>query len=184
MIVGDSSRYINPINARTSTGPPYNMKKFYHYARVDGEAAMSPEMALRADEIKRVLASGDIPIPFARCVLKDEVVKPGKPARVFTMLAAVMNCTIAETIGAVFELMRRNPRFFESMVGIDMSGNGGDLLVEFLSSVDKVLDELEEHDVSKLDKCWLPEMWDAVGLSFGFVAAAIGIPHCPVETLV
>jgi len=111
-------------------------------------------------------------------------VKPGKAARVFTMLASAMNCTIAEVMGLVFECMRRNPRFFESMVGIDMSGNGGDFLVEILSSVDPALDKLEEADVVKLDKCWAPELWDAVGLAFALVAAALGGQYVEVESLV
>jgi len=52
VIVGNSAHFINPINAKTSTGPPYNMKKYHHYARIGEEAAMSPEMATRVDAIK------------------------------------------------------------------------------------------------------------------------------------
>lgn len=57
-------------------------------------AGMSPDMALRADAIERVLADGEIPVFFARCVLKDEGVKPGKAARVFTVLSAVANIAL------------------------------------------------------------------------------------------
>lgn len=57
-------------------------------------------------------------------------------------------------------------------------------MVEILASVDPSLDSIEEADVVKLDKCWAPELWDAVGLAFAFVAAALGGHYIEVESLV
>jgi len=92
-------------------------------------------MVKRADAIDEVLARGNIPVFFARCVLKDEGVKPGKAARVFTVLSAAGNIALRRRWRAMFLFMRKHPRFFESLVGVDMSGDGGDLIVSFLASV-------------------------------------------------
>lgn len=68
VIAGVPEFWVNPINAKTSTGPPYNVKKYLHYFREGDEVAMSPQMCELTDAFEDVLKRGHIPAPFARCV--------------------------------------------------------------------------------------------------------------------
>lgn len=96
---------------------------------------MSPEMSELLDALEDSLARGEIPVAYARCTMKDEAVKPGKAARIFTILSAAFNILETRVMSPVFAFMRKYPEYFECMVGIDMSGTGGDLIVEILKRV-------------------------------------------------
>lgn len=128
-------------------------------------------MADRLDAVHEVLARGEIPIFPGRCTLKDESVKPGKAARVFTILPTVINHVSREEMRCAYAAMRMYPDFFECMVGIDMSGNGPDFLVSLLSRVDPTLSAIDERDVTKLDKNWRPELWEVVAFTIATISS-------------
>jgi len=71
--------------------------------------------------------------------------------------------------------MRRYFEQFESAVGIDMSGSDSARLVNHLKSVQPELAEVDEEDITKLDKSFTWEMWDAVALVFVLMASGTGL---------
>lgn len=122
-LVGVPGTWVNPINHKTSVGPPFSGKKSGYYARSGDEGFLSADMVCLADDIETLLAAATIPAFHARCTLKDEPVKPGKEARVFMILSAASNTWIKRVLGPIAVVMRRFPAFFESSVGIDMSSS-------------------------------------------------------------
>lgn len=174
-VMGVPEFWVNPINPKTSVGPPFAQKKFLHYAREGEAGALSPEMVRRADDLEAVFEAGQIPGIFARCVLKDEAVKPDKAARVFTILSATTNTWLVRILGPLRAFMRANFSFFESAVGVDMSSEDCMRIVEHLRGVQQALDRVEEADATKLDKSWKRQLWDAVGFAFSVMGWALGL---------
>lgn len=43
-IAGIDGTWVNPINPRTSVGPPLNQKKYLHFSRDEEGVSMSPDM--------------------------------------------------------------------------------------------------------------------------------------------
>lgn len=151
----------------------------HHYAVLGEEAFIGPAMAQIADDIEDVLSSGFVPGFVARAVLKDEALKPGKGARVFTILSAPANSALARILGPSLELMRACFSAFECAVGVDMSSSDVMRLVNHLAAVQPDLDAIEERDAVKLDKNWTGDAWQAV--TWFFMAAARFLGNDPVR---
>lgn len=173
-IHGWKERFVNPINWRTSCGPPYNVKKHNHYAVFGDEAYLSKEMTRIADDLDAILESGNAPGFVARAVLKDEALKPEKKPRVFTILSSPANTLLTRVVGPNLELMRACFAAFECAVGVDMSSGDVMRLIHHLQMIQPELDALEEIDAVKLDKCWSGDAWQSVTWAHMAMARHLG----------
>lgn len=153
-ITGVPGTWIGPLDPRTSTGPPWNQKKYLHFARAEWEAAYSPEMAEIFRQIDAALAEGDIPVPVARGVLKDEVRAKGKLARLFSVLSAAWNVRFKQDMAPISVFERSFPEFFESAIGIDMTSADCSRIPVALAQVDPRLERVEDGDYSVMDSCY------------------------------
>ena len=153
-VTGVPGTWIGPMDPRTSTGPPWNVKKFNHFARVEQEAAYSPSIAASLEEFDKALADRAVPVPVARAVLKDEPRPPGKLARVFSVINAGWNMRYKQVMAPFSVFERANADFFESMIGIDMTSEECARIPRLLAQCCAALDAIEEGDYRKLDSCY------------------------------
>lgn len=146
----------NSINMKTSTGPPYNCPKSKHFDKLAVE--MSPDMAAAVDEIEDLLERDISPIAYFKAVLKDEVLKVGKPARVFTVTSAAFNLVLKKYTAPLKRLMRASYTQSRCAVGLDCGSRKIEDLIEYLRGFKFFYDA----DAVKMDKSWTPCLWDAV----------------------
>lgn len=161
-IVGVPGAWVNPLNGKTSTGPPHLQKKHLHFARVDGCGWSSPQMVALRASIIACLDAETVPAPVGRCVLKDEPVKPGKRARVFTCLPIAFNILLKQHLSPVLIFMRSNVGFFESFVGVDMTSSDCERYIQHMQSMGEGRRNITERDVRKMDKSYTAivlKMW-------------------------
>ena len=147
---------VNSINLRTSMGPPIYRPKSEHINSTRTE--ISPDLASMIDEIESALSRREVPTILAEAVLKDEVLKKGKNARVFCMVSAAFNIVCKSRFAILKKALRYS--YFQSgcAVGLDMGSRKVEDLTDFLRGSKY----LYAMDVSRFDKCWTPQAWDAV----------------------
>jgi len=146
----------NSINLRSSMGPPHGGPKTRHIT--PDRAYISPELRSTLDEIESILAEGKVPRIMAEAVLKDEILKVGKPARVFCMVAAAFNIACKRRFAILKRAMRSSFGTSECCVGIDMGSRCCEDIVRILQSRKYIY----SMDCSRMDKMWTPQCWDAV----------------------
>jgi len=155
-IVGVKGSVINGVNLSTSTGMPFNTKKRNHIAVVEGLAYLEPELLKTISEMEEALNGDSIPIPVILGTGKDEPVSEKKnlerQARIFNVLPVATNLMMRKYLGAAGAFMRANPRMTESFVGIDMTSEECNRVIEMLTSVNPELDRLLDADIVKQDK--------------------------------
>lgn len=182
-VKGIAGSYIHAANLKTSVGPPFNQSKRLHVVSGPDEVYFSPELSDMFDQINLVLSSGEIPAAVGLCTLKDEPVKPDKKPRVFTCLPAAYNFIMKQHYSSIKSFMRAHFTFFESAVGIDMTGSDAMRVVNFLKTISPELDCLWDADARKLDKAWDGPWFDFVAYFFYAVAWVIGVDKAKVFLL-
>lgn len=149
----------NSVNLNTSMGAPYYGPKHFHINQDRTE--ISPELAADIDELESILANKRIPRIVAECTLKDEVLKRGKPARVFCMMPAAFNIVCKRRFAPLKRALSHSFGTSQCAVGIDMGSLACEDLVQFLLGYGYLYD----MDCSRMDKNWTPQCWDAVALA-------------------
>lgn len=182
-LVGVSQVWMNPVNPKTSIGLPWGGPKFKMMERDGRHVSLDPRFDRALDEVYSELTSGYIPICAGRVTLKDEARKPQGEARVFTVVPAVLNITIKRVMGSLLAVLRANPEFFECWLGIDMTSSKVEHLVRFLRAVDPDLVRVMDMDKSKMDKSWIPVLWQAVRMVFSALSAFAGVDRGIAERL-
>jgi hypothetical protein len=175
---------IGPINLSTSAGPPHGGVKTNYMTR----EMMSPKIYDQIGEIEELLAQGFIPIVVAECTPKDEPVSRTKnetaDIRIFNVCPVAWNIVLKKYVGPIKAFMRANPFFFESMVGIDMTRDGGRLLRERFLLFDPLLANIVEGDYKKMDKSMSGLVCAAVAEVFKRMAEKLGLRSDLVHALV
>lgn len=174
MLAGVPGSFLGRVNQKTSVGPPYKGAKTRFMYVGDDEIVMSPEMWELFDEVEASLERGEIPSAFGTVTLKDEPVKPGKMPRVFIVLACAYNFSMRKH-GAWQLLMRANPMFFESAVGINMTSCEANKIIAHLAEVDPSLSHLYASDAKRMDKSLSGGLLDAVSVVVRAMSAAIDV---------
>lgn len=182
-IIGNPDLLANAVNFKTSVGPPYNQNKRLHIAVVEGAAYVSPSVNAIDEDLDVLLRNGYAIAPLGRCVLKDEPVKNDKKPRVFTVVASSVNALHKKYLAPLKKMMRSNFDFFESAVGIDMSGVESMRVPRKLRMVRPDLDAVLERDAHKLDKAWNADLWVAVTYVWSAMAQVAKVDPCIVQSL-
>lgn len=172
---GIAGSNVNSVNLATSIGPPFNRPKSEHVMIDDEDSYLSSGVFEILSDIERVLDNRSVPIIPGVCVLKDEVIKKGKEPRVFINLPGGFNLALKKYLAPVRCFMRNNMDFFESAVGINMTGPECRLLISRLQQVDPSLRCLWDGDCSQLDKSWSGYWFDAVGVVLYCIAEYLGV---------
>ncbi len=159
-VVGIPASYVHSINCNTSVGPPFFGSKRQHYS-LELPGLMSPQVCSLKDVIRNAMDDGLIVAPFANVTLKDEALKPGKVPRTFQNLSSSINIIHKQYSSPIKSFMRANFGFFECAVGINMTSGDASKLVQHLSRVDPSLENLTDGDVSRLDKSYRGEYFEA-----------------------
>lgn len=175
-LTGIPGSYINPVNIKTSVGPPFNRSKigFVSLDRVVG-SEMDGKIWEMVDVIEGILDEESIPSVLGLCTLKDEPVKPGKFPRVFICLPFSINFVAKKYGSAWKKFMRSNLQFFESCVGINMTSADCNKVIHILKSVDPTLTKIYDGDVKAMDKSWNHTLFFYVSLFIFGMNKAIGV---------
>lgn len=175
---------IGPVNMRTSMGPPVGGPKTAH---ISDDRKISPVLASHLAEIDRLLAEGKVPIPLGQATIKDEPIKKSKnethSTRVFTILPAAFNIKLKQVFAPIKSFFRNNPFVCESMVGIDMTSVGGEMIRQRFALLDPGLAHVYEGDFTKMDKTINGGMARAVTEVFVRVAELIDVDSAKVRLL-
>ncbi len=189
IFTGVRGSYVNKINVQTSVGPPFNQSKKMHVAFSDEGIYMSPEIWRIFDALQGCLRCF-IPAALGLCTLKDEALRAGKSPRVFVVFSFAFNMLLKQKGASWKCFMRANVDFFESCVGVNMTGIDAHRLVESLRVLNPGLDSLFSFDSKRLDKSYNGEWYDAICLviyamswvvgtdSMGNYTLARGLKHC------
>lgn len=184
-IVGIPGSGINSVNMKTSAGPPLKGGKKSHIVIDEFGPLLSPEYCVIRDSIESVMQEGEIPSTLAICSLKDEPLKYTKRfSRVFNNMASGYNLMLKETMAPLKLFMRSNWKFFESLVGINMTSDQCNDVVSFLKMIDPTLTQLYDMDATKMDKSWSGQLYEIVALAFYAIARHIGVNPARVYTQV
>lgn len=175
---GVPGSFIHRVNVKTSVGPPFNQSKQMHLAISGEDCHMSPELCKIIDALRVILLVA-IPAAIAICTLKDEATKPDKMPRVFQVLSFAFNFILKQKGSAWKSFMRSNPDFFESCVGINMTGAECAKIVEALRTISENLDDLYDADVKRIDKSFSGDVFEAVALVIYALSWMIGV--CPMD---
>lgn len=175
-ISGLPGSVIGSVNRKTSVGPPFSGPKS-QWISATGEC--DPIVVRQFEEIEGILDRGEIPIVVATCTLKDEPVKYSKNdtrnIRVFNCLPMGFNLICKKYLAPIKCFLRNNPFACESMVGIDMTNDGGDTIKERFSQINPGLDHVIEGDFTKMDKTINGAMAWAVVQVFIGIARFLGL---------
>lgn len=183
-LVGVPEIWHNPVNPSTSSGLPKNQPKWMQIQRAFRDVSVEPELYALLEELWGALSGGSpISVPGA-WTLKDEPVKPGKEARVFTVLPVAFNLTLARVLAPVFAAMRAHPEHFECWVGVDMTSPDVERLVRFLRNVCPDLDRVGDTDAKKQDKAFDTFSWVAVRLVYSAIGYFAGLDRALIENAV
>jgi hypothetical protein len=164
-ISGVPSGNIHRINVKTSMGPPFTESKRGHFLPDVTESWLSPDAACIYDSITSLFNEGYIVAGVGICTLKDEAIKEGKLPRVFTNLSACANIFQKQKFKAMTNFIRANWKFFESLVGINMTSSECNKVVDHLLSIGPSdLIQLWDGDAKRMDKSWSGQKWDFVAL--------------------
>jgi hypothetical protein len=174
IVRGVNGSFINAMNLKSSVGPPFNSSKRNFFILDEESTWVSPDVINMYDKL---LDQSKVAIPaaFGICTLKDEPLKPGKTPRVFTCMPAAYNMMLQGDFGPIKAFMRANFQFFESAVGIDMTGDDVMKLITLLKRVNPQLDTMYEEDGRKLDKSYNGVIWDFIALFFYAVAWSLNL---------
>lgn len=174
----------NPVNPSTSSGLPKNQPKWMQIQRAFKDVKVEPGLFdLLEDQWRHFEAGTPLSVPGA-WTLKDEPVKPGKEARVFTVLPASFNITLSRVLAPVSAAMRAHPEFFECWVGVDMTSSDVERLVRFLRHVCPDLSRVGDIDVKKQDKSFGTFSWLAVRLVYSAIGYHAGLDRVLIETAI
>lgn len=183
-IRGVESSIINPVNLKTSVGPPLvgSKRPFISHA-----GYVHPTIEEQIAQIELCLKNGDVPIVVSTVGLKDEPIKHSKNAvadiRTINCMPASFNLVTKQYFAPIKAFMRAYPFTFESMVGINMAQDGGQLIYERFKFINPDLDNIVEGDFKKMDKTIDGSCAWAVTEVFCRIAEAIGIDPSPVRLL-
>lgn len=185
-VLGIDGCSISSVPFDTSVGPPIFGPKREH---IHPSGSFSPEVLAQLSEIEATLDEGLVPIPLVSCTVKDEPVKFSKNAeadiRIFAVCPAVFNLVCKQYLAPIKEFMRSNPFVCNSMVGINMSGNGGRLIRDrFATMGPAAADNVVEGDYKKMDKSIGGSLTWAVVETFGRMADRLGLNPDKVRLLV
>lgn len=184
-ISGVPGSVIGKVNRATSVGPPGSGPK----SKVISQGGEShPDVHAQIEQIENLLRADVVPIPIATCTLKDEPVKYSKNAsaniRVFNCLPMAFNLACKVYLSPIKAFFRNNSGACESMVGIDMTSDGGDFIAQRFSMINPSLDNVIEGDFTKMDKTINSDMAWAVVEVFGRLARLLGLDEEKVRLLV
>jgi len=176
---GVSGSYINPVNMKTSVGPPFMRNKRNFIARdEDNSIFMDDRLWQIVDKIEKMVASGEVPRAACVWTQKDEVIASHKIPRIFCNHSFALNF-VAKKKGAAWKaFVQANSAFFECMVGINMTSADCNKLVLRMKAITEALDSIREVDGVHMDKSWSGEHWDFVALLIYAISWLIGVdPH-------
>lgn len=184
-ILGVADSLIGPTNLRTSIGPPGRGPKA---AWIHPSGTVHPDERARIDAVNRVLDVGMVPLVPGSCTLKDEPVKKSKNVahdiRVFTTCSHAFNLVLKQHCAPIQIFLRQNNEILESMVGINMAGDGASRLRAKFRSINPQLDNILEGDFKKMDKTISGSLvWGVVEVFKG-LAIRLGLDSLRVELLV
>jgi len=178
ILTGIPGSYIHRINVQTSVGPPYNQSKRMHVAFGDSGTYLSPEVWAIYDRIMEPLGASIrlfAPAAVGLCTLKDEPLREGKSPRVFIVLSFAFNMVLKKKGSPWKCFMRANFDYFESCVGVNMTGIDAHKLVEGLRVLDPDLTHSYTFDAKRLDKSYSGDLYDAVGYVIYAICWFIGV---------
>ncbi len=172
-------------NLATSMGPPFHVPKSL---MVNENGEIDPRFREQIDEILLALDNDELPLPVGVCTLKDEPIKHTKndvrDVRVFVCLMAAWNIVQKMHLFPIKMFLKNNPILFESMVGIDMTGDGPGMLHRAFQVINPDLDLIVEGDYTKMDKSINGVVaWGVVEV-FGRIARLLGLDERVVRLLV
>jgi len=184
-ILGVESSVISGVNMATSVGPPLGGPKNKHFSLA---GSVSPPVNAQLMEIISKIESGCIPLVPSDLSFKDEPVKYSKQAtadiRVINCLPAAFNLVVKQYMAPIKAFMRYNPMYFESMVGIDMTKDGGQRICDRFRLINPDLDNVVEGDFRKMDKMINGSMYWGIVEVFKRIATILGMDPEIVATLV
>lgn len=174
-LVGVPELWHNPVNPSTSSGLPKNQPKWMQIQRAFKDVKLEPGLDALLGEIWTAFEGGSpVSVPGA-WTLKDEPARPGKEARVFTVLPVSFNVCLARVLAPVYAAMRAHPEFFECWVGVDMTSPDVERLVRFLKHVCPQLDRVGDVDAVKQDKAFDTFSWMAVRMVYSAIGHHAGL---------
>lgn len=116
----DGVKFINGFDQTTSAGFPMCCPKSeYIRADVDGRKSYVKEYRSHVRAVARSLGKGINPCALGRWTLKDELKKPAKDPRVFTVQVAAVNDLMRRITLPVMRLMQLNPLETGISVGVN-----------------------------------------------------------------
>lgn len=156
-IVGVQGSPIQSVDLSTSMGMPHNTKKKHFIIMKDGKCWVDPGGFLSVyEEMREVLNMGYILCPIAIGILKDEQVSIEKrlklKTRVFNCMPFAFNVIVKMDMAGVTVFLRNNPMLMECMVGINMTSQECNRVIECLDRVEEDKSRNIDCDIASQDK--------------------------------
>lgn len=189
MVNGTGSRYINPLNVKTSAGVGLAGRKdrhLYHTIEEKGRKMwhLPDDIKQDLDEKLAALRRGERVFPVARTALKDEPTLLGKlKVRVFVVLPMYFNLIGRKLLCPILEILQSLTVESEMAVGMNVGSTEWAEMYDHLKCIDgeDVSENTIAGDYSKYDQKQTDQTIGSVGYIFMQIAILIG--YLPVDII-